>query len=312
MSKLVRELICIVFLIFLVHIAIAVGTFYGPSLNIATGGTGNNSLAAQNLFDRQNSFLQAFRGVLMQSFASFQNISGQTVSIADVSIEEVSTGSERVFCLRIGSDVCGNFLLTPEQVKAILLFVQNGSYGAFTLPDNGPNPERIINQIKEDMVPVNDGFFLDDWIAKELATPKFVRIFRYVDYEGFYSFSSATFEEAIAEDLRKQLNTELGHVNRPSSEIEEETWINTDLHANFAARVVDSLVVCDGLPARYHWVLFKGERYAYVDKIEFAAPVFIDENHKQLYMEAQTVFCTTAILRTLHNSNPEALAPLQK
>jgi hypothetical protein len=169
----------------------------GPSLSIEP--PGSNSLSFEMLLDSQGDFLEFNRGVLMQSLANFQDRQGRIVQPNNVSIKVRGTSPNLEACLQIGSDDCAKFLLPIPQLKALLRFVKAGRFLAFTLPSDGPNPQRIIQKIQQyGMLAVGDVYLKDDWVAKELAMPELVKTFRYIDFDDPFRFSSRTFEHAVA------------------------------------------------------------------------------------------------------------------
>ena len=239
----------------------------------------------------------------MQALANFQGSDGKLVAPRHVSILQQGTRSNRVFCLRIDNGPCGRILLSLTQVRAIAHFVANHHYRAFTWPDDSDNPQRVIAAIKKDMVAVGDSYPREDWIAKEFAGADLAKIFRYMDYDDPLPFTSSIFSRSFVRSLRQQINAKAGHFQSPRTEIVDQSYFNSDFHANFVARVSENAMICDGLPARYYWSLHAGQRSAYVTNIEFALPDFEDIEHIRWSIDAHTVFCTTAILRTLMKQN---------
>jgi hypothetical protein len=324
MLKITSRIMCTV-AVGLTLVLTALAEFEAPGQHIRS----RNALDIEEILDSQGAYLEYTRGVLMQALASFRGNDGKPVASSGVSVSvlESESGSARVPCLRIGPSSCGKILLSVAEVRAIARFVANGRYRAFTLPSDGPDVDRIIAAIREDMVPVADSYPKKDWIARELAAADFARIFRFIDYDDPFSFTSRIVGRIFAEPARREMNAKVGHFVIPKTKIVDDTYFNTDLHANLVARVSGNAMICDGLPTRYHWELHAGYRFAYVREIEFALPDFknpeymrflnkrmplFNVEHMRSSIEAQSVFCTTAILRTLQKEHPSALVDFLK
>ena len=131
-----------------------------------------------------------------------------------------------------------------------------------------------------------------------------MNVFRYVDYDDPYNFENEYVEREKAREIIALENNENGFADgAPENAIKlDSTYVNVDFHAEFVAYDFQGGVVCDGVPARIYWTLYKDYEHAYVRNVRFAAPEISDDiaaDHFELYKNAQTVFCTAAVLRAL-------------
>lgn len=262
-----------------------------------------NTISDEALFSAEGNLLQTTRGVLMQAKATFSTPNGTIVPMSAVRLARVGVGADAVPCVHIGTSDCTRFPISRDAVYSLAHFVANGRVRAFTLPSDGNDAQEIIRQIEMEMVPAGDR--KNSWIARELNAPEFVRLFSYVDFDIPFHFTDAAIEPSFAASLRDRLNKRLGG-SRPESnlDVEDATYVNADIHAFFRARTRGGAVVCDGVPARYHWILGRGQRVAYIHDIEFASAIGTSSAHRALATEALKVFCTTAVLRAVRSAAP--------
>lgn len=274
-----------------------------------------NELSALQIFDGEGDILEVSRGIILQGVAGFSDPSGSPIEPTLVSIRKVRPwyfwGVE-AYCIQLAGSDCTNLHLPPDQIERLLAFVKNERLIAFSLPGNARQGRRSSVERKLSgfgLVPTDyDGTGKwDDWIALELDNEYFARVFRLIDFDPppFVSNRSA----ATANEIRKGMNTELGHESKPSGPIQDDTWLNTDLHALFVGQIVNEHFQCQGLPARYTWELMRGQTKAYISKVQFAREP--TSRSSRLYQAHQT-FCTVSVLRRLWKDNAKGVSEIRE
>lgn len=260
-----------------------------------------NSLSLQAMLGDTARTLRVTRGVLFQSLAGFSTPTGEGVSPEDVIL--VREGND--VCIRIEGSPCAPLDFSFAELSGIFEFVSSGRHVAFTAPTSFNNPGEI-ESIASGMG-LGKSRFGEQWIAGELDMERLYNILEYVDFsEGFADSTSSLFDD------RRRMENSLSGLNYTEDEIlsaimtnniVDGTYFNADFYADYVVSVEKSGdLLCEGLPARYHWFLLRGDEKAFLYDVEPA-----NAGISVINREALSMFCTTAIIRRLNEDAPDSL-----
>jgi hypothetical protein len=240
---------------------------------------------------------------MFQSLAGFASSTKQGVSPDDVIL--MRDGNE--VCISIAGSICAPLDFNFSEVSSILGFVASGNHIAFTAPSSADDPADV-----EDIA-LSKGLeksrYGEHWIARDLDTARLYEILNFIDFSpDFVDDTSDKFEGRRREENALsglEYTEEDFLVALLEDEIADGTYFNADFYADYLVSVgPQGDLVCDGIPARYHWFLKRGDSKAFLIRVD---PAFVGAGVPSINQDALSLFCTTAIIRRLYEDAPNSL-----
>jgi hypothetical protein len=289
-----------------------------PSYSFSNGDT----LTREYVLRASGPLLRYTRGVLLQSMVGFAEFDPKRREWQKVNESVVDVVKEaKGYCLKIGQAPCVDLPFTESELRAIKSFVVNKHVRGLSLSTDAREFQSHVEQelTKRGMTKVSGSLREEIWVSKHFRQQRrIVGMLEALDFGWVFTSAGKTDE---LERKRAAMNNAVRTSDPKRGPVVDESWLVSDIDANFVLFHEKGKLHCAGQPTRAHWRIYAGETYAYIWKLEaLVAGDFLPaqlgtsdpaQEPDKWAAAGRWLFCITAALRALHQFAPHSLANIR-